>query len=85
MEVSVIQTEKIREFISEVSFTKPEELKDETLLFEQGIFDSLGFLNLISHITDEYGIEVADTELMPENFKSINAIVAFIDRKKSML
>ncbi|WP_321373654.1 acyl carrier protein [uncultured Draconibacterium sp.] len=85
MEINILQAERIRDFISEVTFTKPEELKNDTLLFEQGIFDSLGFLNLINYITEEYGIEVADTELIQDNFESINAIVAFIDNKNSTL
>lgn len=81
MEVIVSPKEKIREFIAEVTFTTPEEIKDDTLLFEQGLFDSLGFLILVSHINEEYEIEIADGELNQENFESVNAIVNFLEKK----
>jgi len=82
MEVLIPKAEKIRNLISEITFTKSEEIDYDTLLFDQGIFDSLGFLTLITRINDDYRIEVSDDELSQENFESINAIVAFIESKK---
>jgi acyl carrier protein len=82
MEKSAIIAEKLRNFMSEITFTDKERIMDETLIFEEGIFDSLGFLSLISFLDEELGIEVADNELLEENFESINAIIAFISGKK---
>ena len=42
----------------------------------------MGFLLLISFIEEKYGIKTEDTELLEENFESINAIAAFIERKQ---
>lgn len=81
----ILQTEQLRTFISEYTFTKPEAIKDDTMLFDEGIFDSLGFLSLITHINETHGVEVNDDELNNENFESINAIVAFIDKKKQSI
>lgn len=75
------QTEQLRKFISESTFTDIELIKNDTLIFEEGIFDSLGFLSLISFLNDEFGIEILNDELKEENFKSINAITNFIDLK----
>ena len=83
MEATILQIEQLRNFISEVTFTKIEKIKEDTLIFEEGIFDSLGFLSLISYLNEEYGIEVADDELSEDNFESIKAVVAFIARKKN--
>ena len=74
--------EKIRKFISDITFTDLSKIQDSTLLFQEGIFDSLGFLSLISFLDQELGIEISNDELIEENFESIKAIVAFIERKK---
>ncbi len=77
--------EKLRNFISEITFSDIDKIKLETLIFEEGIFDSLGFLSLISYLDEEFGIEVANHELSEENFESIKAIAAFVEKKKILL
>lgn len=81
MNVAISQVEQLRKFISEVTFTDIEKIQEDTLIFQEGIFDSLGFLSLISFLDEEFGIEVDNDELNEENFESINAIVAFISKK----
>jgi len=85
MEVAVSQIEQLRNFISEITFTDVEKIKEDTLIFEEGIFDSLGFLSLIGYLDEEFGIEVENDELVEENFQSVNAISAFINSKKGIL
>ena len=53
---------------------------DDSFL-EHGIIDSTGILELVSHLEETYGIEVADEELNPDNFDSINKIAAYLARK----
>jgi acyl carrier protein len=84
MEIAFIQIEQLRNFISEITFTDIDKIKEDTLIFEEGIFDSLGFLSLISFLDEEFGVEVENDELNEENFESINAIVAFIAKKKNI-
>ncbi|GAB1452008.1 hypothetical protein MASR2M47_20640 [Draconibacterium sp.] len=81
METAILQIEQLRSFISEITFTDIEKIKEDTLIFEEGIFDSLGFLSLISFLDEEFGVEVGNDELSEENFESINAIAAFIAKK----
>jgi acyl carrier protein len=57
-------------------------LADDSSFLDQGILDSTGVLELVAHLESTYGIKVADDELLPDNLDSINAICAFIDRKK---
>ena len=85
MHVEVTQIEQLRNFISEITFTDSKKIKDDTLIFEEGIFDSLGFLSLIGFLDEEFGIEVSNDELIEENFESINAIAKFINSKKGIL
>jgi acyl carrier protein len=83
MENLAILTEQLRIFIAETTFTDKEKIKEDTLIFKEGIFDSLGFLSLVSFLDEKLGVEVADNELVEENFESINAIVAFISGKNN--
>ena len=83
MNTVVLVAEKLRGFIKEISFSDDDRIKEDTRLFAEGIFDSLGFLSLVSYLSDEFGIDVSNDELSEENFESINAIVAFIMKKKS--
>ncbi len=43
--------------------------------------DSLGIVELISFLERSYSIKVADEDLDPENFRSVDTIVAFVARK----
>jgi acyl carrier protein len=83
MDVTTSQTEQLRKFISEITFKEIDQITEDTLLFDEGIFDSLGFLSLISFISEEFGIEVDNDELNEENFAKIRSIVSFISHKKN--
>ncbi len=72
---------KVKDFISENNFIAKDELGHDTLLFEEGLLDSMGFVSLISFLEEEFGVLPNDDELVEENFESINAIAGFIERK----
>ena len=55
---------------------------DESLI-SSGVLDSLALLRLIAFLEEQLGITVEDSEVIPENFESINEIKAFVDRKKN--
>ena len=76
--------EKVRKYIKEAA-TIPSgmELQNDTLIFEEGLFDSMGFMALINFINEEFGIQPNDDELVVENFESVNAIVNFLSEKLS--
>jgi len=75
--------EKVRNFIAESTFNDPEIIKDETMIFDEGIFDSMGLLGLINFLEEEFGVVTDDTELIEENFGNVERIAAFIERKKA--
>src|SRR5208283_3008271 len=75
---------KIRTFILEkFPLARKRQLKDSDALLESGIVDSLGVLDLVHFIEREFSIAVADDDLVPENFRTIDRIVAFIESKKT--
>lgn len=76
-------TEEIREFIAETSFTDPGEIKENTMLFDEGIFDSMGLLNLITFLEERYGVQTTDIDMVEDNFQSLDAIKGYVTRKKA--
>lgn len=58
-------------------------LGDSESLTAQGILDSTGALELVTHLEERYGIAVQDEELHPDNLDSIEKIAAFIERKRA--
>ncbi len=79
-EISLVK-DQLKKFIVETSFVPAEKVKDDTLIFVEGIFDSMGFLSLINFIEENFKIKAADSELLEGNFESVNAIADFIGRK----
>jgi acyl carrier protein len=71
----------LRNFIVESTFTPADQVKNDTLIFVQGIFDSMGFISLINFLEEHFSIKADDSELLEENFESINAITNYIQRK----
>ena len=73
---------KIREYILQAVYVDKEKVKDDSLIFKEGYFDSMGFMVLITFLEEQFGIKTSDIDLLEENFESINAITDFIIRKK---
>jgi len=60
-----------------------ENLNDDDSLLEKGIIDSTGILELITFVEETFNIEVADSEVIPDNFDSVNKICSYIGRRTS--
>jgi acyl carrier protein len=72
---------KVKNYIIESTFDDVEKIKDDTLIFEEGILDSMGLLFLIEFLQEEFNLTTNDDELVVENFQSINSILSFIESK----
>ena len=57
-------------------------LGDSESLVKSGVIDSTGVLELIMHLEQSCGIKVAEEEMVPDNFDSVDRIVAFVERKR---
>jgi acyl carrier protein len=73
--------DRLHTYIVKETMSDSNNIKDDTLLFEQGIFDSIGLLLLIEFIKNEFNVTTSDDELLIENFESINSMVGFITSK----
>jgi len=73
--------ERVKQFIIDTSYVSEDQVSKDTLIFAQGIMDSMGFITIIEFIEENFSITAADNELLESNFESINAISNFILRK----
>ena len=74
--------EKVKNYVLQAVYAEKDKIKDDSLIFKEGYFDSMGFMVLISFIEEEFGIKTNDSDLLEENFESINAISEYVIRKK---
>ena len=73
---------KIKTFVFEkFPLARRQQLKDGDPLLESGILDSLGVLDLVHFAEQEFSIHIADEELTPENFESVDSITNFVRSK----
>ncbi|HWW13820.1 MAG TPA: acyl carrier protein [Candidatus Dormibacteraeota bacterium] len=76
--------EKVREFVIDAAQRKGMEVaSDDESLTESGVIDSLAIFRLVSFLEDNFGIRIADEEIVNENFRSVNAIESFVSERLS--
>lgn len=75
---------KIGQFIlNHFPLARQQSITDNDSLLDAGIIDSLGILELVNFIEQEFDITVTDEELLPENFQSVLSLTAFVEKKKN--
>ncbi|RMG67764.1 MAG: acyl carrier protein [Calditrichaeota bacterium] len=71
--------QRIREFLYEDSLKETfENLTEQDSLLELGIIDSVKMIELVSFIEQQFGIQVDEEDLIPENFDNIAAMTRYI-------
>jgi acyl carrier protein len=85
MTTSADVRDELRAFIADnFLYMHPDvELADHDDLLARGLIDSLGFVELVEEVQTRYGLDVADVDITEENFGSIDAIVAYVGRKRA--
>ncbi|WP_062125366.1 acyl carrier protein [Geofilum rubicundum] len=76
--------QNISAFIVQNSHADTTLMNAETLLFKEGIFDSMGFVQLVDFLESTFGISIDDTEFVEENFESLRAISHYVQKKMTM-
>lgn len=75
---------RIREYIvAQFPLARKRSIIDEGSLLENGVIDSLGVLDLIKFLEEEFKIMVCEEDLRPENFETITTMVAFVQSKNN--
>ncbi|HSR97946.1 MAG TPA: acyl carrier protein [Kofleriaceae bacterium] len=73
---------RLREFVAKNFYlAEPGSFDDASSFLDRGVIDSTGVLELVTFVEDEYGITVADEEIVPANFDTVNALAGFVAQK----
>ena len=54
---------------------------DDASFLEEGIVDSQGVMELVMFVEDQFKISVADEDITPDNFDSVQLLADFVRRK----
>jgi acyl carrier protein len=74
--------EKVRAFVLEYAAGKGlTELKDDEPLLKTNIIDSLGSFRMIAFLEETFPLTIEDTDMVPENFQTLNDVETFVARK----
>lgn len=72
--------QQIREFLSR--FLRDHKLADDEDIFATGYVNSMFAMQLVQFVETEFGVAVENDDLDIDNFRSIDAIAALVDRKQ---
>src|SRR5713226_7441258 len=61
------------------------EYDNDTSFIGEGLIDSMGIMELVTYVQSDFDITVEQQEVTPDNFDSMNKLVAFIRRKQAEL
>ncbi len=74
--------EKINKIIQEI---QPDiDLASNPKLIEDGYFDSLDIIRLVSMLEGEYKISINGNDISPENFDTVDAIKSLVSKYQSI-
>jgi acyl carrier protein len=57
-------------------------LAEEDQLLANGVLDSLGVLELVGYLEQEFGITVSDDDLVPVHFETLKRVAAFVEERQ---
>jgi acyl carrier protein len=77
----MIHAQLIEMIADEVSLDPSAEITSDTDLLLGGLVDSLGVVRIVGWIEDELGIEIDPLDVVLDNFGTVDAMVAYIERR----
>ncbi len=76
--------DQIRDFLTKqflIEFGK--DLTDETDLFDAGVIDSYGFIDLVGHLEKTYGVALSDDDLASPDMSTLTGIARMVSARQS--
>lgn len=56
---------------------------DDTSFLDNGIVDSINVMEIVMFVEENFHFKVRDEEIIPDNFDSVAALTAYIQRKRT--
>lgn len=72
--------QQIREFLSR--FLRDHKLADDEDIFATGYVNSMFAMQLVQFVEQTFGIAIESDDLEIDNFRSVDAIAALVERKQ---
>jgi methoxymalonate biosynthesis acyl carrier protein len=72
---------RMRDFCSR--YFRSDTVRDDDDIFALGHVNSLFAMQMVMFVEKEFGVTVEDEDLDIENFRSLNAVVGLIERKRA--
>ena len=70
---------KCKELMEILEETRPDiDFENETALIDKEMLDSFDIISIVSEINEAFDISINVNDLLPENFNSVDAILALI-------
>ena len=70
--------QQIIEILKEI---RPEfEFEGVENFFDEGMLDSFDLMTLVATLDERFAIKIDGTDILPENFANVDAIVALVER-----
>ncbi len=74
--------DNIRMILSEI---RPEfDFKESSNFIQEGLLDSFDIIQLVAALDDEYGISIDGTDIIPENFSSLDGIIELLTKNGAL-
>ena len=74
--------EQIRQYIAKnLLFSQTFKYSDDASFLGEGIIDSIGVMEIVSFIEQEFKISVDLGDITPDNFDSVGKIAQYVERK----
>ncbi len=70
--------EQIIEILSEIDDSI--DYENEERLVDDHLLDSFGIISLVAELEDNFDIQIGAEEMIPENFNSVDALAAMVER-----
>lgn len=55
-------------------------ITEGTKLLEEKVLDSLAMIALVAELSDEFDVDITAQHIIPENFETVGAIAALIEK-----
>jgi acyl carrier protein len=73
----------LRAFLGkQLRIANSDSMENDFPLVKRGVLDSIELMQVVEFVEKKYSVSIDDTEILPENLGSLNAIAALVERKR---